>query len=135
MAALALTCLTRVVTQVDAPGRSGASTLGGLAAGCRLLAAFLRIEARSRHPMMPIDFFRDQAFCTAVLVGTTVNFVFYGLILMLSLFFQTVQGESAFGTGLAVVPMTALIMVVDILAGRLIGRLGPRPVELAGPGR
>ena len=134
LAALMLIFLTGAVTQVGALGWSSPWVFGGLIAGVALLAAFLLIELRSSHPMMPLEMFGNRSFATATLVGTTVNFVFYGLIFVLSLFFQTVQGKSALETGLAFVPMTALIMAVNIIAGRLIGRFGLRPVMLAGLG-
>lgn len=82
--------------------------------------------------MMPLELFGNPTFSTATFVGTVANFVFYGLVFVFSLFFQTVQGKSAFATGLAFVPLTALIMFVNILAGRLIGRFGIRPVMLTG---
>jgi MFS transporter, DHA2 family, methylenomycin A resistance protein len=132
VAAIALTCLTGAVTRAGTLGWSDPWILGGLMAGGILFVVFLGIEARSGHPMMPLELFSDPAFFTAIFVGTVGNFVFYGLVFVFSLFFQTVQGKSAFATGLSFVPMTALIMFINILAGRLIGRFGMRPVMLTG---
>ncbi len=131
-AAMALTCLAGAVTQASALGWSNAWIIGELAAGTVLLTTFLAIEAWSSQPMMPLDLFRSATFSTATFVGTIANFVFYGLVFVFSLFFQTVQGKSAFATGLAFVPMTALIIFVNVAAGRLIGRFGMRPVMLTG---
>lgn len=132
VAAVALTCFTSALTQAGVLGWSHPLTLGGLIAGGILFAAFLAIEARAAKPMMPLGLFSNPAFSTAVLVGMVVNLVFYGLVFVFSLFFQTVQGKSAFATGLAFVPLTALIMIVNIIAGSLIGRFGLRPVMLTG---
>ncbi len=134
VAAVALTCLVGAVTQASALGWGNPWIMGGLIAGAVLFAAFLAVEVRSRHPMMPLGLFRDRAFSTATFVGVVANFVFYGLVFVFSLFFQVVQGKSAFATGLAFVPMTGVIMFVNVAAGHLIGRFGIRPVMLAGLG-
>ncbi|CAO3438463.1 Uncharacterized MFS-type transporter [Azospirillum endophyticum] len=130
--AIALTCVTGALTQAGALGWSHPLILGGLIAGGVLFAAFLRIEARITHPMMPLELFGNPAFSTALFVGTVINFVYYGLIFVFSLFFQMVQGKSALATGLAFLPLTALIMFVNVIAGNLISRFGLRPVMLAG---
>lgn len=132
VAAVALTCFTGALTQAGALGWGHPLTLGGFIAGGVLFAAFLAIEARAAQPMMPLGLFGSPTFSTALLVGMVVNLVYYGLVFVFSLFFQTVQGKSALATGLAFVPLTALIMVVNIIAGNLIGRFGLRPVMLAG---
>ncbi|MBP2297335.1 MFS transporter [Azospirillum picis] len=132
VAAMALTGFTGALTQAGALGWSHPLILAGLIAGGVLFAAFLAIEARSPHPMMPLELFRNPGFSTALFVGMVINFVYYGLVFVFSLFFQMVQGKSALATGLAFVPLTALIMVVNVIAGTLIGRFGVRPVMLAG---
>ena len=134
VAALALVCLVGAVTQASALGWGDPWIVVGLIAGAILVAAFLAVEARARQPMVPLDLFHDRSFSTAIHVGVVANFVFYGLVFVLSLFFQTVQGRTAFQTGLAFVPMTGVLLFVNIAAGRLIDRFGVRPVMLAGLG-
>jgi DHA2 family methylenomycin A resistance protein-like MFS transporter len=56
---------------------------------------------------------------------------FYGLVFLLSLYFQQVRGLSAPATGLAFLPMTGLTGVVTLLAPRIAARFGPR-VPMAG---
>lgn len=133
-AAVALACFVGAVTQASAFGWINPWILGGLTCGTALFAGFLVIEARSAHPMMPLDLFRDRTFALATFVGVVVNLVFYGLLFMFSLFFQIVQGKSPFATGMAFVPMTVVIMFANVAAGRLIGRFGVRPIMLTGLG-
>jgi MFS transporter, DHA2 family, methylenomycin A resistance protein len=54
--------------------------------------------------MLPLALFRRRLFSLAALDGLLVNVAFYGLIFVLSLYFQDVNGRSAFATGLAFVP-------------------------------
>ena len=126
VAVLALVLVVGALTETSAFGW-GSSLVGAV-----LFVGFFVVEARSAHPMMPLGIFRDPTFAAATCVGVVANFVFYGLIFVFSLFFQTVQRRSALATGLAFVPMTGLLLFVNILAGQLIGRYGIRPVMLLG---
>jgi DHA2 family methylenomycin A resistance protein-like MFS transporter len=62
----------------------------------------------------------------ANLAGLAVFFAFIGGIAYLSAYFQQVQGRSALGAGLAVLPVGLGFFVRAPLSGRLVGRLGPR---------
>lgn len=108
-----------------------------LVRGALLLAGsgtlgFICIELRSRDPMLPLALFRIPTFAVASTVGVVVNFAYYGLIFVFSLFFQTQQHLSPQLTGLAFLPMTLVLMAVNVLAGRLITRLGARCLMVLG---
>jgi DHA2 family methylenomycin A resistance protein-like MFS transporter len=82
--------------------------------------------------MLPLSLFRSRPFAAATAIGLLINIGFYGLIFVLSLYFQRAQGLSSLHTGLAFAPMTIVVMGSNILAGRLAGRIGARPVVVAG---
>ncbi len=63
-----------------------------------------------------------------------VNLAYYGLVFVFSLFFQTIQHRSALATGLMFLPMTASLIVMTVVAGRLCARYGPRRPALVGLG-
>ena len=112
-------------------GRSGWTSLPVLVGYAVVLAglgAFLTIEARRSHPMLPLTLFRRPAFSAAASIGLLLNIAFYGLIFVLSLFFQRQQGRSALETGLLFAPMTAVVLATNIAAGRLARAIGPRHV-------
>ena len=132
IATMALVCLVGAMTQASTVGWSDPWIVAGLVVGSILFAGFLIVEAQSSQPMVPLGLFRDRSFSTAIHVGIVANFVFYGLVFVLSLFFQIVQDKTAFQTGLAFVPMTGVLLFMNIAAGRLIGRFGVRPVMLVG---
>ncbi|SFF17031.1 MFS transporter, DHA2 family, methylenomycin A resistance protein [Actinacidiphila alni] len=108
--------------------------LGAVAAAVAVavLVCFFLIEARTAHPVVPLGLFRDRTVAVCVAVGAALSFAFYGMIFVLSLFFQQVRGQSALGAGLMFLPMTALIALVNVVAGRLAARFGPRLPMLAG---
>ncbi len=98
-----------------------------LAAAC----VFVLIETRAASPMLPLDLFSSRTFTAASVIGLLVNIAFYGLIFVLSLYFQTTQHHSALRTGLLFLPTTAAVLVANLRAGRLTAAWGTRRV-LAG---
>lgn len=132
LAALALGGFTLALIQAGASGLRSAAVIGGLlvfaAAGC----AFVHVENTTRDPMLPLELFRNRHFTSAALIGVLVNFAFYGLIFLFSLFFQYAWAFSPLGTGLAFLPMTGAIMVANLLCGKLMVKHGYRKVLLGG---
>lgn len=132
LGAAMLTCLTGAMSQGGGHGWTTALALGGLMAAAVLVVALLVFEARTDHPMMPLSLFANPDFSCATYVGLVVNFAFYGLVFVFSLFLQTVQGRSAFETGMAFASMTGVIMIVNVLAGRMSARYGVRRTMMTG---
>lgn len=96
------------------------------------LITFLIVEQRNSSPMLPLTLFRMPTFSAATCIGVLLNFSFYGLIFLLSVFFQQVQGYSAIDTGLRLLPLTVTNVIATSLSGRLTGRIGPRMPIAAG---
>jgi DHA2 family methylenomycin A resistance protein-like MFS transporter len=95
-------------------------------------AAFLRVESRRAHPVVPLSLFRDRTVTVTVAAGAAVSVAFYSMVFVFSLFFQQVQGRSPLFAGLLFLPMTGLIAVTNVAAGKLAGRYGPRLPMTAG---
>ncbi|MEU0075312.1 MFS transporter [Streptomyces sp. NPDC006332] len=127
-AVLALTALAFAVIE--------GGTAGWAAGAVAVVAAiaFLRIEARTPHPVVPLGLFRDRTVVATVAAGAAVSVAFYSMVFVFSLFFQQVQGRSALAAGLTFLPMTGLIAVTNVVAGKLAGRHGPRLPMLVGQG-
>ncbi len=81
---------------------------------------------------MPFDLFRAPLVSSAIVAGLLFNFAFYGQVFVLSLYFQDVLGHGALVAGLMFLPLSALIAGVNIGAGILTSRYGPRPPLIAG---
>ena len=67
-----------------------------------------------------------------VAIGFAVNVAFYGVIFVLSLYFQRVLGQSAVTAGLEFLPMTVLLPVANLTSARLGARFGPQTPIKAG---
>ena len=113
-------------------GATGATLAAG-AIGLAALAGFLELERRSRHPMMPLEIWRSRQFTAANLVtflvyaGISINFF------LLSVNLQQVLGYSPMQAGLAILPVTAIMLALSARAGQLAERIGPRLPMTVGP--
>ena len=96
-------------------------------AGSILVVLFVLWELRAEAPMLPMRFFRNRTFAQANAASLFMYFGMFGAIFLLAQFFQTVQGYSPFGSGLRILPWTAMPMIVAPIAGALSDRIpGPR---------
>jgi DHA2 family methylenomycin A resistance protein-like MFS transporter len=101
-------------------------------AGFMILApAFVLQERRAREPMLPLVLFKNRLFALTSMVGLLVNMAFYGLIFVLSLYFQQVNGLSPLATGLAFLPMMGAVLPANLLAARAAEHWGA-PITIAG---
>ena len=102
-------------------------------AGVLLLAAFLLWEAKTRHPMMPLELFKARNFAVGNLATA---FVYAGISLgplMVVIFLQEIAGFTAAQAGLATLPVAVLSMFLAGVFGGLAGRYGPRLFMAVGP--
>jgi predicted MFS family arabinose efflux permease len=102
--------------------------LGSLAAAVVLLAVFLLIEARSPHALMPLRIFRNRSRSGAYLIMLCVGTAMFGMFFFMTLFVQNVWGYSALKTGIAYLPMVAMIMAFAGISTQLVPRIGARPL-------
>ena len=109
----------------NALGWGSPEIAGALAAGAVVLAGFVAWELRAEHPMLPMRFFRDRTFALANVASLLMSFGMFGSIFLLAQFFQTVQGYSPLGSGLRILPWTAMPMIVAPIAGALSDRIPP----------
>ena len=93
---------------------------------------FLMAERRQASPMLPLGLFRSRAFSAGTAVGVLFNLSLYGSLLCISLFLQQSQHESAFATGLLILPMSVAVGAGSFASGRLTARFGPRVPMIAG---
>ncbi|MCC3767835.1 MFS transporter [Streptomyces sp. UNOC14_S4] len=132
LAVVALGSLTTAVIEANGEGWGSAVVVTCLAVFVTATTAFVTVERRSADPMLPPRLFSRGAFTATSLIGVLVNFAFYGLIFVFSLFFQSVRHYSPIVAGLAFLPMTATIMTANLASGPLAKRYGARAVLTTG---
>lgn len=132
LAILALGSLAGAIIEGGAVGWNDRWVLAAFAVCVATIALFLVREARADQPMLPLSLFRHRMFAAASLVGLLVNVAIYGLIFVLSLYFQEINGLTAFQTGLAFVPMLGIVLPVNLIAPRMAERIGTPATIAAG---
>jgi len=130
--AVTLATFTFALTQASSLGWQSPLIVGALLLSILLGSLFIWLEAHHPSPMLPLALFRDAAVSSATVIGLIVNLVFYGMVFSFSLFFQSVQHRTPQQTGLAFLPMMAILMVMNIIAGRLVSRIGTRRLAVTG---
>ncbi len=125
-AVVSLGALAAALIEAGVRGWTDEGVMLGLGIAAAAGAAFVWQEARAIDPMLPLPLFRNDLFARCTLVGLLANVATYGLIFVLSLYFQQINHLSAFATGLAFVPMFAVVLPVNLLAPRVAERVGPR---------
>jgi DHA2 family methylenomycin A resistance protein-like MFS transporter len=115
-------------------GRGGRTPLvvSTFALSIACLVAFVVLERSAPHPMLPLALFRRPDFSAANAVAGAMNLATLGMLFVLTLYLQDVQGRSALAAGLALLPLFLPLSVLAPLAGRLTARLGPRLPMTAG---
>jgi DHA2 family methylenomycin A resistance protein-like MFS transporter len=130
----ALGCLAGAIIEGGTLGWSNRFVIAGFAAFVILAILFVLQERRAPQPMLPLSLFGHRMFALTSLVGFLVNVAFYGLIFVFSLYFQRINGWSAFATGLAFVPMMGAVLPVNLMAPRLAERVGAPATIAIGAG-
>ena len=106
--------------------------VGSLVAAVVLLAAFVVIEGRSRHALVPFRVLRDRNRSGAYVIMLCLGTAMFGMFFFLTLFVQQVWGYSPLRSGVAYLPFVAMIMLASGSASQLVPRIGARPLMLAG---
>jgi EmrB/QacA subfamily drug resistance transporter len=106
--------------------------IASLTAAVVLLASFVFIESRSKHALMPLRIFSNRDRSAANLIMLCVGTAMFGMFFFLTIFVQTVWGYSALKTGVAYLPMVAMIMAMAGVSSQLVGRIGAKPILVTG---
>jgi EmrB/QacA subfamily drug resistance transporter len=106
-------------------GLTSARTLGVGGTSLVLLAAFLALEARVQNPIMPLRILRLRSLMGSSLVRGLLITGMFSAFFLGSLYLERVLGYNAIDTGLAFLPLTALIAVMSMgVAARIVDRVG-----------
>ena len=130
---LALAGVTYGLIAAAGDGWTSPVVLGSLGAGVALFAAFCTVEARSDHPMLPLSLFRVRQFSAANAVTFVVYGALGGALFLVPVVLQDVSGYSPLAAGVALLPLTAIMLALSARSAALSARIGPRLQMTAGP--
>jgi EmrB/QacA subfamily drug resistance transporter len=104
------------------------------AAAVSLIAAgaFVAVERRSSHPMLPLELFRSRQFASATVLALVTYAALGGVIFLFVAFLQISLGYTALQAGAATLPITILLLILSGPSGAIAQRIGPRIPLTAG---
>jgi MFS transporter, DHA2 family, methylenomycin A resistance protein len=132
---LAILALAGLVYGLIEGGHSGFDSpqvIGTLALAVVAMLAFLAVQARVGHPMMPLELFGSKGFRIALSVGFAFMIGNYGNVFITSLFLQQHLGLSPLRAGLVYIPSAFFAITGNLASGPVTNRFGPRLPIVAG---
>jgi EmrB/QacA subfamily drug resistance transporter len=114
-------------------GLTSPLVLGALALGLGCLAAFVMVESRVPHPLLPLALFRSRQFTAANLVTLVVYGALGGGLFLLPIELQQVAHYTPLEAGTALLPITFIMLFLSARSGALASRIGPRLQMSVGP--
>jgi len=130
--AAGLTALVLPLVESDVWGLRSAKTIGLLGTGAALMVAFWVVEHRVEQPIVDFALFRNGPYFGASAAAFALVGAYWSLMFFQPQYLQGPLGHSATATGLLILPITAPMIVISPLAGRLIARFGQRGLMTAG---
>jgi len=111
---------------IEAPekGWGSVATLAALGLAVVVLAGFVAWERHTSEPMLDMHYFRNPAFSTGTGGMILVFVAMYGVMFLISQYFQLVLGYSALTTALRLLPIALIMLVVAPFTPRLSARFG-----------
>jgi EmrB/QacA subfamily drug resistance transporter len=112
---------------------TASGTIGALVASAVLLCAFVAVESRVAHPLLPLHVVRDRARGGAYVSVLLASAGIFGVFFFLTYYMQLNLGFSPLTTGLAFLPLTGILVLTSVTAQtRIVPRIGPKPVLMTG---
>jgi EmrB/QacA subfamily drug resistance transporter len=133
MAVVFLAALTYGLIEASSRGWTSPAVLAGLVIAAVAGPLFIVVERTVADPMLPLSVFRTRQFSAANAVTFVVYGALGGALFLVPVELQLVVHYSALESGLALLPITAIMLVLSPRSGRLAASIGPRLQMSVGP--
>ena len=120
------------ISRAGSDGWTDTWTIASLASGLALLVAFLVLEARVKHPLLPVRVFTNRTRAASFGAMFFAPAAMFAMFYYLSQYIQTVMGYSPIKAGVAFLPFCVGLVLAAGLSSNLVNRIDPR--YLAGVG-
>ncbi len=124
--------LSLALSQATAADRSLVRVALLLAAGAFTLLVFVKVEAVSSKPLLPLHLFSQRFFSAAVVCAVFSFMVLFVVIMLTPFYLDRVLSLSSARIGLVMMSIPLAVMLVAPLAGYLSDRIGARLLSTAG---
>ncbi|MGD8192078.1 MDR family MFS transporter [Brevibacillus ginsengisoli] len=96
------------------------------------LAWFIVIESRTSEPILPMHLFKHRTFSVLNGIGFLMSIGMFGAIMFVPLFMQGIIGMSPSQSGTMMMPMMLSLMLMSIIGGRLVRKIGVKTQVVIG---
>jgi EmrB/QacA subfamily drug resistance transporter len=122
----ALATFTFAIIDSESAGFGRVDVIALLCVSVVLGAAFVWRERRAEHPLLDLRFLRIPQFTTSNIVAFCTYFSTFAIFFFTALYLIIVVSPSGYRLALVFLPMTVLMIVASVLAGRWTAIVGPR---------
>jgi EmrB/QacA subfamily drug resistance transporter len=122
----ALATFVFAIIDAESAGFGEADVIALLCVSAVLVVAFVWRERRAEHPLLDLRYLRIPQFSTANIVAFCTYFATFAIFFFTALYLVIVVGASGYRLALVFLPMTALMILASVLAGRWTDLAGPR---------
>src|SRR6195952_1107325 len=129
---IGIVALVYGLIQAPDAGWTSPATLGAFAVAAVVLTLFALWELRTPEPMLDIRFFKNPAFSTGTGGMILVFLAMYGVMFLVTQYFQLILGYSPLSSAMRFLPMAPIMILVAPLTPRLAARFGANRVVAAG---
>lgn len=105
-------------------GWTNTRTLASILGGVLLATLFVIWEGKAIEPILPLELFKNKTFTLTSIIGFIIGAGMFGAIVMLPLYLQIIQQNSATSAGLKLIPLMVGILFFTITSGRMITKTG-----------
>ena len=132
LSSAAMALLVFTIIEAPAYGWGAARSIAGFAVSAVLLAAFIRWEQRTTHPMLDVRLFLNMRFSAASGAVTVAFFTLLGFIFLMTQYFQFLRGYGPLSTGVHLLPVALSVGVGSVAGTQLAVRAGTKLVVTGG---
>jgi len=133
LAVVGLAGVTFALIEGPTLGWSSPAVLAMLAAGVAGCITFVLVERRSAAPMLPLTLFRSRQFSVTNVVTFLIYAALGGLLFLLPVELQVVDHYTPLESGIALLPLTVIMLLLSARSAQLASRIGPRLQMSVGP--
>ena len=96
------------------------------------IVSFVIVETKAEEPILPMHFFKNRTFTLLNAIGFFMSIGMFGAIMFVPFFMQGIVGVSAAESGTIMTPMMITMIVMSIIGGQLVLKVGVKPQIITG---
>ena len=113
-------------------GWTDAGVIVSITAGTILSAMFVWRQFAMDNPMLNLSVFKSETFTLTTVIGCILNIASVGVGIIVPIFLQSVLGQSAFKSGLVLLPGALMMAAMMMVSGRLFDKYGVKKLAIPG---